>query len=129
MSKSKLGSLNPMYNKEKSKEFNENINLSKNIILLQGMPRRISDYPDAFYGWNLISSIGSIISVVATWYFLNIVYKQLTEGKAVSRYPWLTPQLFSDTFQVLFIRNNNSLEWCLNSPPKPHAFASLPLQS
>ena len=23
----------------------------------------------------------------------------------------------------------NSLEWCLNSPPKPHAFVSLPLQS
>ena len=22
-----------------------------------------------------------------------------------------------------------SLEWCLNSPPKPHAFASLPVQS
>ena len=61
--------------------------------------------------------------------FLNIIYKQLTEGKAVSRYPWLTPQLFSDTFQVYFTRNNTSLEWCLNSPPKPHAFASLPLQS
>jgi cytochrome c oxidase subunit 1 len=101
----------------------------QHFLGLQGMPRRISDYPDAFYGWNLVSSIGSIISVVATWYFLNIVYKQLTEGKAVSRYPWLTPQMFSDTFQVLFTRNNNSLEWCLNSPPKPHAFASLPLQS
>ena len=37
--------------------------------------------------------------------------------------------MFSDTFQVLFTRNNNSLEWCLNSPPKPHAFVSLPLQS
>jgi cytochrome c oxidase subunit 1 len=101
----------------------------QHFLGLQGMPRRISDYPDAFYGWNLISSIGSIISVVATWYFLTIIYKQLTEGKAVSRYPWLTPQLFSDTFQVYFTRNNSSLEWCLSSPPKPHAFASLPIQS
>jgi cytochrome c oxidase subunit 1 len=101
----------------------------QHFLGLQGMPRRISDYPDAFYGWNLISSIGSIISVVATWYFLSLVYKQLTEGESVSRYPWLTPQMFSDTFQVLFTRNNNSLEWCLNSPPKPHAFVSLPLQS
>jgi len=101
----------------------------QHFLGLQGMPRRISDYPDAFYGWNLISSIGSIVSVVATWYFLTIIYKQLTEGKAVSRYPWLTPQLFSDTFQVYFTRNNSSLEWCLTSPPKPHSFASLPLQS
>jgi cytochrome c oxidase subunit 1 len=101
----------------------------QHFLGLQGMPRRISDYPDAFYGWNLISSIGSIVSVIATWYFLTIVYKQLTEGEAVSRYPWLIPQMFTDTFQVLFTRNNTSLEWCLNSPPKPHAFASLPLQS
>lgn len=101
----------------------------QHFLGLQGMPRRISDYPDAFYGWNLISSFGSIVSVVASWYFLTIIYKQLTEGQAVSRYPWLTPQLFSDTFQVLFTRNNSSLEWCLTSPPKPHAFASLPLQS
>ena len=45
------------------------------------MPRRISDYPDAFAGWNLISSFGSIISVVAAWLFLYIVYIQLVEGK------------------------------------------------
>jgi cytochrome c oxidase subunit 1 len=101
----------------------------QHFLGLQGMPRRISDYPDAFYGWNLVSSVGSIVSVVATWYFLTIIYKQLTEGKAASRYPWLTPQLFSDTFQVYFTRNNSSLEWCLTSPPKPHAFSSLPIQS
>ncbi len=97
--------------------------------LLQGMPRRISDYPDAFAGWNLISSFGSIISVVATFLFLHILYVQLVEGNATSRYPWLTPQFYSDSLQTILNRNYNSLEWCLTSPPKPHAFVSLPLQS
>jgi cytochrome c oxidase subunit 1 len=101
----------------------------QHFLGLQGMPRRISDYPDAFAGWNFVSSFGSIISVVATFLFLYIVYVQLVEGTATSRYPWLTPQYFSDLFQTLFNRNYNSLEWSLNSPPKPHAFVSLPLQS
>jgi heme/copper-type cytochrome/quinol oxidase subunit 1 len=101
----------------------------QHFLGLQGMPRRISDYPDAFAGWNLISSFGSIVSVVATWLFLYIVYIQLIQGEVTSRYPWLTPQFFSDLFQTLFNRNYNSLEWSLNSPPKPHAFVSLPLQS
>ena len=93
------------------------------------MPRRISDYPDAFAGWNLISSFGSIISVVATGLFLHVTYLQLTVGKAVSRYPWTTPQFYTDFLQGLLNRSYSSLEWALNSPPKPHAFATLPLQS
>ena len=101
----------------------------QHFLGLQGMPRRISDYPDAFAGWNLISSFGSIISVLATGLFLYILYVQLVEGEAASKYPWLTPQFYSDLFQTLFNRNYNSLEWSLNSPPKPHAFVSLPLQS
>ena len=101
----------------------------QHFLGLQGMPRRISDYPDAFAGWNFVSSFGSIVSVVATWLFLYIVYIQLTIGNVTSKYPWLTPQFYSDLFQTLFNRNFNSLEWSLNSPPKPHAFVSLPLQS
>ena len=101
----------------------------QHFLGLQGMPRRISDYPDAFAGWNLISSYGSIISVIATWLFLYIVYIQLVEGKATSRYPWLALQFYSDLFQTLLSRIYNSLEWGLTSPPKPHAFTSLPLQS
>ena len=101
----------------------------QHFLGLQGMPRRISDYPDAFAGWNLVSSFGSIISVIATWLFLYILYVQLVEGEITVRYPWLTPQFYSDLFQTLFNRNYNSLEWSLNSPPKPHAFVSLPLQS
>ena len=101
----------------------------QHFLGLQGMPRRISDYPDAFAGWNLISSFGSIISVIAAWLFLYIVYAQLVEGKSTTRYPWMTPQFYTDTLQALLNRSYPSLEWALSSPPKPHAFVSLPLQS
>ena len=67
--------------------------------------------------------------IVATGLFLHIVHAQLVVGEAVTKYPWLSPQFYSDMFQTLFNRNYNSLEWSLNSPPKPHAFVSLPLQS
>ena len=98
----------------------------QHFLGLQGMPRRISDYPDAFAGWNLISSFGSIISVVAAWLFLHIVYKQLVEGVVANRYPWRTPQFYMDTLQSILNRSYPSLEWGLSSPPKPHAFVSLP---
>ena len=101
----------------------------QHFLGLQGMPRRISDYPDAFAGWNLISSYGSLISVAATWLFLHILYVQLVKGEASQRYPWLAPQFYGDLFQTLFSRNYNSIEWGLDSPPQPHAFTSLPRQS
>jgi cytochrome c oxidase subunit 1 len=101
----------------------------QHFLGLQGMPRRISDYPDAFAGWNLISSFGSIVSVIATLLFLYIVYHQLVNGEPVGRYPWFVPQFFFDYIQIILSRLYNSLEWCLNSPPKPHAFVTLPLTS
>jgi cytochrome c oxidase subunit 1 len=101
----------------------------QHFLGLQGMPRRISDYPDAFAGWNLVSSFGSIVSVIATFIFTYILYIQLKEGKATSRYPWLMPQFFNDYLRSLLSRSYNSLEWCLTNPPKPHSFVSLPIQS
>jgi len=101
----------------------------QHFLGLQGMPRRISDYPDAYAGWNIISSFGSIISVVATVLFLHIVYLQLVGNKNLSRYPWFAPPVFYDYLQILLSRLYTSLEWCLNSPPKVHAFVSLPLSS
>jgi len=96
---------------------------------LQGMPRRISDYPDAFTGLNFISSISSIISVAATALFLHIVYLQLAKGKAIFGFPWAVPQLISDYLRILKDKCVPGLEWALSNPPKPHAFTSLPLQS
>ncbi len=100
----------------------------QHFLGLQGMPRRISDYPDAFAGWNMVSSLGSLISVIATWLFIHITYLQLVNGKNTSRYPWLASGLYTDALRALLSRVFDSLEWNLNSPPKPHAYTSLPIQ-
>jgi len=101
----------------------------QHFLGLQGMPRRISDYPDSFAGWNLISSMGSFISLGSTFIFVIILYMQLVYGKAVSRNPWEEIKFYSDTLRHLISRVSNSLEWNLNSPPMPHPFVNLPIQS
>ena len=93
------------------------------------MPRRISDYPDSYAGWNLVSSIGSFISLSSTFIFIIILYLQLVYGTAVSRNPWEGIKFYTDTLRHLISRASNSLEWNLNSPPMPHPFVNLPLQS
>lgn len=40
---------------------------------LAGMPRRVPDYPDSFYGWNWWASWGSMISLVATLWFIYLI--------------------------------------------------------
>jgi cytochrome c oxidase subunit 1 len=101
----------------------------QHFLGLQGMPRRISDYPDAFTGWNIISSFGSIISVFSIVLFLHILYKQLVEGKSANRNPWKAISMYDDIVTYLSKRTATGLEWVLNSPPKPHAYTNLPLTS
>ena len=41
---------------------------------IAGMPRRIPDYPDVYFSWNYISSVGSLITVVGIFYFMIVLY-------------------------------------------------------
>jgi heme/copper-type cytochrome/quinol oxidase subunit 1 len=52
------------------------------------MPRRIPDYPDAYSGWNLVSSFGSLISVIATILFGYIIYDIFISRLILSKNPW-----------------------------------------
>jgi cytochrome c oxidase subunit 1 len=73
---------------------------------LAGMPRRIPDYPTAYYGWNAIASYGSYITLFGLIYFFYVVYDALTSGIKSSEdpwtngYPWFVfPYVFNETFQ------------------------------
>merc|ERR1712225_187804 len=48
---------------------------------LAGMPRRIPDYPDAYYGWNHIASYGSAISLLSVFVFIYLIYKALASNE------------------------------------------------
>jgi len=94
------------------------------------MPRRIPDYPDAFSGWNAVSSFGSLVSVVAVVLFGLIIYDIFVNQPSSSNNPWLLPSYFTSHSQL----NNetqtvNTLEWTLASPIPFHAFKMLPIQS
>jgi cytochrome c oxidase subunit 1 len=61
---------------------------------LAGMPRRIPDYPDAYYLWNWVASIGSAMSGVASVFFFYIVWDTLTNGDFIeddNQWDWEAP--------------------------------------
>ena len=95
----------------------------QHFLGLAGLPRRYSDFPDAFLGWNIVSSYGSIISLVAVFIFIYVIFRTLTDGITVSGNYWHTPQLFD------YVSDNSietSLEWTQNSPPTMHTYMDLP---
>jgi heme/copper-type cytochrome/quinol oxidase subunit 1 len=40
---------------------------------MSGMPRRIPDYPDAYYFLNMVSSAGSAITIVSIIVFVEVI--------------------------------------------------------
>lgn len=85
----------------------------QHFLGLAGMPRRIPDYPDAFAGWNMVSSIGSYISFAGAILFLVVVFHTLKKGKRCPNNPWN--------------ESADTLEWTVSSPPAYHTFDKIPV--
>nr|YP_009545836.1 cytochrome c oxidase subunit I [Gorgonocephalus chilensis]AYO99628.1 cytochrome c oxidase subunit 1 [Gorgonocephalus chilensis] len=84
----------------------------QHFLGLAGMPRRYSDYPDAFSFWNTISSLGSLLSFIGTIGFLTIVMLSLNNNNN---------NYYSN--EVI-----NNLEWHYPSfPPQEHTFNETPI--
>nr|AID21386.1 cytochrome c oxidase subunit I [Platevindex sp. CL-2014] len=77
----------------------------QHFLGLAGMPRRYSDYPDAYYQWNQVSSFGSLFSIVGVMMFIFIVWEAFITQRSV---------VFSDAPAI-------SREWDGVLPPDFHS--------
>nr|AGI63514.1 cytochrome c oxidase subunit I [Megacopta cribraria]AGQ46763.1 cytochrome c oxidase subunit I [Megacopta aff. cribraria JV2-4]AGQ46765.1 cytochrome c oxidase subunit I [Megacopta aff. cribraria JV2-5]AGQ46769.1 cytochrome c oxidase subunit I [Megacopta aff. cribraria JV3-4]AGQ46771.1 cytochrome c oxidase subunit I [Megacopta aff. cribraria JV3-5]AGQ46773.1 cytochrome c oxidase subunit I [Megacopta aff. cribraria JV3-6] len=83
----------------------------QHFLGLSGMPRRYSDYPDSYTGWNMISSIGSTMSVISIMMFLMIIWESM-----------------ASTRSVVFTENlTSSIEWMQKTPPAEHSYNEMPM--
>ncbi|HVV92032.1 MAG TPA: cytochrome c oxidase subunit I [Hyphomicrobiales bacterium] len=84
----------------------------QHFLGLAGMPRRYADYPDAYAGWNFVSSIGAYIAGFAVLIFLWGVVDAFAKKRVAGNNPWGA--------------GATTLEWTLPSPPPFHQFETLP---
>ena len=85
----------------------------QHFLGLAGMPRRTVDYPDAYHGWNQVSSYGSYIAGVGVLVFFFGMAEAFMKKRVAGNNPWGV--------------GATTLEWTLSSPPPFHQFETLPL--
>nr|AND96238.1 cytochrome c oxidase subunit 1 [Scaptodera rhadamistus] len=83
----------------------------QHFLGMSGMPRRYSDYPDAYTTWNIISSMGSMISLIGIFLFLFIVWDSMVSMRK----------------SISTLNMPTSIEWLQKMPPAEHSYDELPL--
>nr|WCD24114.1 cytochrome c oxidase subunit I [Gryllotalpa orientalis] len=85
----------------------------QHFLGLAGMPRRYSDYPDTYTSWNIMSSLGSLISFISIIMMIFILWESMISAR-----------------NPLFMNNlPSSLEWYQKTPPSEHSYSELPILS
>nr|YP_010389710.1 cytochrome c oxidase subunit I [Polistes rothneyi]UPT34484.1 cytochrome c oxidase subunit I [Polistes rothneyi] len=77
---------------------------------LAGFPRRYSDYPDMYLSWNILSSMGSLLSTLSMILFLFIIMESFMKQRSI---------LFK------FYMSTN-MEWFHSYPPMNHTYSEIP---
>jgi cytochrome c oxidase subunit 1 len=85
----------------------------QHFLGLAGMPRRIPDYPDAFAGWNMVSSIGAFVAGASAILFIYLVWRTFASPATVGANQWG--------------EGATTLEWTVASPAPFHTFEELPV--
>ena len=82
----------------------------QHFLGLNGIPRRYSDYPDAYTTWNVVSTIGSTVSFIATLGFVIIIWEAFALQRSV----------------LYVLALPTSIEWHQAQPPADHRFMEVP---
>nr|YP_010866021.1 cytochrome c oxidase subunit I [Piezodorus guildinii]WGT93129.1 cytochrome c oxidase subunit I [Piezodorus guildinii]DAZ87548.1 TPA_asm: cytochrome c oxidase subunit I [Piezodorus guildinii] len=85
----------------------------QHFLGLSGMPRRYSDYPDSYTGWNIVSSIGSIISMISIILFIIILWESIISKRVL---------MFNENM-------TSSIEWLQKTPPAEHSYNEIPIMN